>query len=583
MSQRSKLQKKWIIWLVVIIVMVYMVIMIDLYRTQLGFNNKSKNYSRKPQTFSNTVYAVRGNIFDRNLENPTVLATSTPQWKVFLDPSMINTNDAVLFEALASWNELPVENINKGLKKDRSSKYVVLGQTTNRDFVEHLRTNSITRKCVGFESSFVRKYPMGNFLNPVLGIVNSHGESIMGLEYEYNRHLVGTNGFIEGVTDAKRKELRLLRTKEVKPTNGNDIYLTISTFIQKTAEDILVRTMATNNAERGWIVVQRPYTGEILAMASYPTFTRENYGNEDEELRRNNVTSFNFEPGSIMKAMIFSLGLEELHCTTNQVFDCRDRLFFGRRLSDHVKDEETFASALAKSSNRASSIIAMTTTKKRMEEYIKAYGFCEKTGIIRIGEEKGILSPHKKWSDLQFIRIAIGQGISVTPIQMIGMYSTIANGGVRMKPYLIREIHSPTGEVILKNEPKRIGRVISNENAKIMAQLLVGVTDRSIGGTGHRARIPGYSVAGKTGTAQKSINGGYSETDYTGSFVGFFPAENPEVTILVGFDNPKPKYQGSTVAAPVFSELGKAIADYLNIPTNTDNVHNIYNYIDMNK
>jgi cell division protein FtsI/penicillin-binding protein 2 len=166
---------------------------------------------------------------------------------------------------------------------------------------------------------------------------------------------------------------------------------------------------------------------------------------------------------------------------------------------------------------------------------------------------------------------------------MIGMYSTIANGGVRMKPYIVREIHSPTGEVILKNKKEAIGRVISEETAKTMSQLLVGVTDRSIGGTARRAKIPGYNVAGKTGTAQKVIDGRYSTTDYTASFVGFFPAENPEVTILVGFDTPKPQRQGGTVAAPVFAELGKFIANYLNIPQNNDQLHNRYNFIDQNK
>lgn len=580
MSKKSTNQKRWLIFIAVICLIFYGIIVSDLIRTQLGLNFKSSQYAYEPRIYSNTLYAVRGNILDRNLNFPTVLATSAPQWNVFLDPSMISTNDATLYQVLSEWNELPEERIKIGLKRNRKTKYYVLGKTTNRDFVEHLRTNVVTRKCIGFENSYVRTYPMGNFLNPVLGIVNSHGESIFGIEYEYEKYLEGTNGYVLGIADARHRELRSFRSKEQPPVNGANIHLTISTYIQKCAEDALAAAMATNNALRGWVIVQRPYTGEILAMASYPTYTRENYGNEDEELWRNNAVSVNHEPGSIMKAMIFSLGLHDLGYPTNHVFDCRPRLFCGRPLADHVKSEETFASALAKSSNRVSSMLALETTKQRMEQYIKAFGFCEKTGIVKIGEEKGILSPYKKWSDLQQIRIAIGQGISVTPIQMIGMYSTIANGGIRMKPYLIREIHSSNGEVILKNEPKVVGRVISKEVADTMSQLLVGVT---VEGTGRRARIPGYNVAGKTGTAQKAIRGGYSSTDYTGSFVGFFPAEKPEVTILVGLDSPKPKYQGGTVAAPIFAEVGKKIADYLNIPTSEDSIHNLHDYIDMNK
>lgn len=583
MSKRSRKQRYWIIGFGIFIFLLYVIIVTDLIRTQLGLNYKSQHYTFEPKKFKETLYAVRGTIYDRNLDSPTVLATSAPQWTVFIDPSMISTNDTVLFETLASWGELSEEKILEGIGKDRSSKYFRLGKTTNRDFVEYLKTNSVTRKCIGFEDSYVRQYPMGNFLNPVLGIVNSNEEPLFGIEYEYNQYLEGTNGYVTGIKDARQHELRSFRTGEVPAIDGNNIYLTISTYIQHCAEETLINAMATNNAQRGWIIVQRPYTGEILAMASYPTYTRENYGSEDSELFRNFATGWNYEPGSIMKAMIFSLGLNDNLYTTNSVFDCRPRLFYGRPLSDHVGDEETFATALAKSSNRASSIIAMSSTKERMEQYLKAFGFGEKTGIVRIGEEKGIVTPHKNWSNLQHIRIAIGQGISVTPIQMIGMYSTIANGGVRMKPYLVREIHSPTGEVILKNEPQPIGRVISEETAKQISMLLVGVTDRSIGGTGRRARIKGYNVAGKTGTAQKAIPGGYSHTDYTASFVGYFPAEKPEVCILVGLDSPKPLHQGGTVAAPIFSELGKKIADYLNIPTSDDQIHNIYNYIDMNK
>lgn len=582
MSKRAKKQKIWILIILFGGIIFYSFIVTDLIRTQLGISSKARYYANKPQTYSNTLYAVRGNILDRNLDFPTVLATSAPQWNIFLDPSMISTNtsDEALFNTLASWNELPEERIKIGLKKSRTSKYYVLGKTTNREFVEYLETNSITRKCIGFEDSYVRKYPMGNFLNPVLGIVNSHGESIFGLEYEYDQYLDGTNGYVLGIADARHNELRSFRSKEQQPIHGNDIYLTISTYIQKCAEDALATAMATNNALRGWIIVQRPYTGEILAMASYPTYTRENYGSEDEELWRNNAISVNHEPGSIMKAMIFSLGLYDNLYTTNSVFDCRPRLFCGRPLADHVGPEETYASALAKSSNRVSSMIALSTTKQRMDQYLKAFGFGQKTGIVRIGEEKGILPPYKSWSDLQQIRIAIGQGVSVTPIQMIGMYSTIANGGIRMKPYLIREIRSSSGEVILENKPKAIGRVIDEKTAKAISQLLIGVT---VQGTGRRARIPGYNVAGKTGTAQKAIRGGYSSTDYTGSFVGFFPAEKPEITILVGLDSPKPKYQGGTVAAPIFAEVGKKIADYLNIPTNDGSINNLHDYIDMNK
>lgn len=583
MSQRSKRQKKWIIFILILGILTYSLIVLDLIRTQLGLNLKSQRYSFAPRQYSKTLPAIRGNIYDRNLENPTILATSVPQWRVFIDPSMISTNDLTLFNTLNSWGELPEERIKIALKKDRSSKYYILGKTTNREFADFLKTNSITRRCIGLESSHVRVYPQENFLNPLLGIVNSQGDPIFGFEYEYNRYLCGTNGYVKGVADARQNEIRQFRTEEVPPVNGNNIYLTISAPIQEKAEALLNQAIATNNALRGWIIVQRPYTGEILAMASYPTYTRENYGNEETELFRNYATSWNYEPGSIMKAMTFSLALNDNLYKTNDVFDCRPRNFFGYPLDDHVNDEETLASALAKSSNRASTLIALTTTEERMEQYLKAYGFLKKTGIVRIGEEKGICQPYKDWSKIQFVRIAIGQGISVTPIQMIGMYSTIANGGVRMKPYIVREIHSPTGEVILKNKKEAIGRVISEETAKTMSQLLVGVTDRSIGGTGRRAKIPGYNVAGKTGTAQKVIDGRYSTTDYTASFVGFFPAENPEVTILVGFDTPKPQRQGGTVAAPVFAELGKFIANYLNIPQNNDQLHNRYNFIDQNK
>ena len=265
-----------------------------------------------------------------------------------------------------------------------------------------------------------------------------------------------------------------------------------------------------------------------------------------------------------MKGLTFAAGINEGLYRTNSLINCDAMLYAGRTLQDHVHGDITLTDATKHSSNRAASRVAMALGKDKFGDYLNRFGFGKKTGISLEGESVGILRPLRTWSELDLIRMAIGQTLCVTGIQMVSMYSAIANQGVRMKPYVISRIIGSDGNVLVENNPVRIGETISPATAADMAFMLGTVTE--VGGTGRRAHIPGYKVAGKTGTAQMPINGGYSKTDYMASFIGFFPASDPQITILVTFEAPHPNYYGGTVAGPVFSRIGAEVARYLEIP-----------------
>ncbi len=531
-----------------------------LYDIQIGSKSSgivnAMDYTKK-------LPARRGGIYDRNgLNQP--LASSVPYWRVFLDPEVIPEGEhAQVMRLLCQFGEFDEDKIFRAVSS-RKGRYFPIGQTINRETIDNLSTNKFLKRCVGKDNVTRRNYPIGSHMCHVVGVVNSLGEALDGIELNMNKYLTGTDGYIKGVASGKRREIASKREEKVDPVNGADVFLTLDRTIQYFVETALDEAMIETKARSAWVIVQNPRTGEILAMASRPNFEPDQFGSCDPEAKWNRAIFMNFEPGSTMKALPFAAGLNEGLYETNSLINVDAVLYAGRTLKDHVKGDITLTVATQKSSNRATSRVAMALGRQKMEEYLKAFDFGRKSGIGLNGESTGILAPSQSWSEVQAIRIAIGQGISVTGIQMVSLYSTLANKGLRMKPYVVDKVVAANGEVILQNHPTPLGRPFTEKTASDTAFMLGTVTET--GGTGRRAKIPGYAVAGKTGTAQIAIPGGYSSTDYTASFVGFFPAGNPQVTILVALDAPKPNYHGGTVAAPVFAKIGAAVARYLEIP-----------------
>jgi len=282
----------------------------------------------------------------------------------------------------------------------------------------------------------------------------------------------------------------------------------------------------------------------------------------------NRAIGFNYEPGSTFKAVVASAALNEKLVTPSTLFDCENGswTYAGKPLRDtHPYGRLTFADGVKKSSNIMAAKVALSVGEERCYRYLKAYGVGEKTRVDLPGEERGILHEPKKWSGISLTRIAIGQGVSTTAIQILSIFSAIANDGFLMRPWIVKEVRAADGTLLVQGSPEAVSRPIRADTAATMRELLARVTEE--GGTGTRAAVEGYRVAGKTGTAQKPdpIHGGYSQTAHVGSFVGFVPVEQPQIAIIVVIDEPQPCHYGGVVAAPVFARIAAQAVRYLDI------------------
>ncbi len=528
----------------------------------LQLSNHSKVTGRE---YKRTLLALRGRIFDRNGEQHP-MALSLPARQFFIDPKSVKKEHDVKSVAKIVAESLGLaeaEVMAQFRRKD--SRYIPIARSTD-DRVYGMLSDKSRVSGVSADNITIRRYPQGRRMAHVLGFVNSMGVGGAGIEQQFNNKLTGSHGMIEGEKDALRSEIFSRRSIHVPAIAGADIYLTLDHNIQYAVEQALQEVVEKFDATGGWVIVQDVKTGAILAMASSPDFEPENYTDESLDVWRNNALAIVYEPGSIMKAVTVAAALNERLVTPETVIDAGEGIWFyaGKPLRDHVTGRITVSTALKKSSNIACAKLGLMLGSKRLEGYLRAFNFGSKLGIELPGEERGILARSKDWDKLKPTRIPIGQGVAVTGLQMINAYSALANDGVMMQPYVVEKIVSPSGEVVFKAEPKVLGRPVRAEVARTVRAMLVGVTEG--GGTGRRAAVPGYSIAGKTGTAQKAVPGGYSSTDYYASFVGFVPGSNPVFSVLVSVERPRPQHMGGYVAAPVFSKVAAATARYLEVP-----------------
>nr|MDA3925023.1 penicillin-binding protein 2 [Kiritimatiellia bacterium] len=331
------------------------------------------------------------------------------------------------------------------------------------------------------------------------------------------------------------------------------------------AEKALKKAIEKFRALGGWAIVERVKTGEILAMASFPDFEPEYYNNVNSNLWNNKSITVNYEPGSVMKPIVIASALNQGIITEHTTIDVGSGNWYycHRILRDHVKGIINTKKALVKSSNIFCGKVGLMMGNDYLYRYLRAFNFGSKLGIDLGGEQFGILYQPEKWDKLKPTRIPMGQGVAVTGLQMVNAYACLANDGVLMKPYVVSKIVSPNGDVIIQNKPEVIGRPVRKEIAQSVRGMMIDITRK--GGTGWRAAVAGYTVGGKTGTAQKPIDGHYSETDYYASFIGFIPAVKPVFVVLVTIDTPKPQHTGGYVAGPAFAEIATATAKYLEV------------------
>lgn len=528
----------------------------------LGSHEARRDRIDRLRQFREELRGRRGAIYDRG-GAANILAVDLPVKDICADPSLVVASNAVLMVAsrLAEALAMDVDEVAVKLNQP-GRRYVRLQRFAQEDLTQAVTEADLPG--VFFQDANVRHYPYGSFMCHVLGFVNYEGVGSAGVEQRFDPVLKGLPGVVEGRLDALRQELYLERERYEPGRQGNSVELTIDRNVQHIVEKAIDEVMEEFSASAAWSIVQRVKTGEILAMVSRPAFDLNRFYETRPDVRLNRAVGANYEPGSTLKAATFAAALNEGIVMPETVFDCEDGAWYykGKLLRDsHPYGDLTVADGLKKSSNILTAKVALMLGNERLYSYLRAFGFGELTGIDLPGEEAGIFHPPSKWYGISPTRIPIGQGIATTGLQILGLYCTIANDGYRMRPYVVRRVIDSTGQVVHEGRPEVVARVIRPATAALMRELLAAATED--GGTGQRARIGDMRVAGKTGTAQKPVPGGYSPTDYVASFVGFLPVDEPEIGIIVVVDNPKPLYYGGQVAAPAFGSIAGEVSRYL--------------------
>ncbi len=399
------------------------------------------------------------------------------------------------------------------------------------------------------------------------------------MEMRYETLLKGRPGRVSGTRTAVGKEVRIKRGVDVDPQTGCMVQLTIDHNIQYQVEKALREGVASNGAERAWCIVLSAKTGAVLAMASLPDFEPEHFNKYPFDCQRNNAISINYEPGSVMKCITACAALNERLVGPDTLISSahNDPRYF-RLPTDHGHKWDPMMSvrdAVVHSSNIIFGKIGVDLGPKRLKKYMDEFGLGQKTGIQLPGEERGDIPPVEKWDKVKWSRAPIGQGVAVTGIQLAAAYGAIANDGELLRPYIVENVIDADGVVIEHHEKEVIGHPCRPEVARSVREMMLGVAKR--GGTARRAAVRGYSVAGKTGTAQIPYPGsGYSGTDYHASFIGIIPASKPEVVILVTYRKPAFcrrlggqyeifNHQGGTCAAPTFRRIAEYTMRYLEV------------------
>lgn len=541
-----------------------------------------------------TIEASRGIIYDSQGE---ILADNLTTSSLIVVPSQIvDSIDTAykLSQILDCDSDTILEKITKKVSVERI-------QPEGRQLDENKASQIDRLKLSGvyLVSDTLRYYPYGNYLAQTLGFVGIDNQGLAGLELKYDEYLSGTNGSINYYMNAKSQNLSIYPAQYNYPISGMDIQLTINTKVQDVVERELENAYETYNPDSILCIAMNPQTGEILALASMPDFDPNDYQNADEEIYNRNLPIWkSYEPGSTFKIITFSSALNEnlFDMDEDTYYDKGYEIVGGVRIKSWKKGGhglQTFREVLQNSSNPGFVEIGRRLGKDKLYQYIQDFGLTEKTGVDLIGESSGIMFAYDDFNEVEQATVAFGQGISITPIQLVRAVCACINGGYLYQPYIVDKIiESSTNDVIVDNEPVLLRQVISEEtSAKVRDALESVVTD----GGGKNAYIDGYRIGGKTGTAQIASNGTYSGNGYILSFIGVAPIDDPQIVLYIAMDNPQNcvQYGGTTVAPiarkmfiDILPALGieKVLEQDEKVKTVTDEItYEVENYIGMNK
>lgn len=505
--------------------------------------------------------AHRGAVYDRN-GNP--LAISVDLETVYADPALV-TNPGTVAKRLARVLNLRAAEIAERMQPTPSwSRYEVIARQLSPETARKVRALKLPG--IALKAEPKRLYPNKRLASHILGSVNNFDAAgASGIELEYDDILSGDPGRMVLEEDPTGRALPHTESTFERPRPGRSLYLTIDKDLQHFTELTLAEAASRYHAESATAIVMRPRTGEILALANVPAFDPNTPGRSPPESWRNRALTDMYEPGSAYKIVTVSAALEEGVVTPRTAYTVPDALPYADRVFNdshpHPTEKMTVAEIIRDSSNVGTIKIGLDLGGKRLDKYVRRFGFGTRTGLDFPGESAGIVIPREDWSGTTIATIPIGQGIAVTPMQMAVAYSALANGGVRVEPKLLYATMGGRGDVRRASRPAT-HRIVSARTARRMVRMLTGVVEE---GTGIQAQIPGYLVAGKTGTAQKPLpTGGYGNS-YVASFAGFAPARDPEIMAIVVMDNPSPIWGGST-AAPAFRTITEFALRHLGVP-----------------
>ena len=496
----------------------------------------------------------RGAIYDRQM-NP--LAMSLGVDSVFVVPSEL-TEPQMVASLLAPVLRVDADELRNRFQASHSFCWAKRRVTPE----ESNRVRDLNLKGIYFQQETKRFYPKRELAAQAIGYVGLDDKGLGGIEYALNEEITGKPGRVLLASDAHR---RTFHSTEWPGIPGKNVVLTLDEKIQYIAEKALAEEVESAHAAGGVAIVQNPNTGEILALASQPTFNPNDFNASPAASRLNRAVGWVYEPGSTFKLVAVSAALEEKLTTPEEIIDCQGGKIM---LAGHtIHDDKphyvlSLTDMVAESSDVGTIKLAIRLGEDRLYRYIRAFGFGSKTGVDLPGEERGLLQPPSRWSKISIGEMSIGQEAAVTPLQMVTMYSAVANGGILFEPHVVHDVFMGSHHDDLP--PAAGHRVLSAQTAETMRKIFAAVVDH---GTGKAAQLAGYTSAGKTGTAQKiDANGSYNHSLHIGSFIGFAPATNPAVTILVVIDSPVGAYYGAEVAAPVFRSIAEQTLGYLNIP-----------------
>ncbi len=533
----------------------FVAIGVQLYNIQVKDHDKFKYYAERQQNKIYPVKSERGTVKDREGK---VLAYTKDDISFYVDTRMLSKNGR---DTLASrLSAVFGKSKNHYIKQMKSKKgNVLLEKKVSR--IESLLLSDLVVDAFYKTEDYTRVYPYGKSASHILGFVDQNENGATGIEKQLNEQLTGIDGRLLVERDALGRIVTVNDELTIPAVSGAEVTLTISQQYQSILEEELEKGLNEYQSKSGVGIVMNPKNGEILAMASFPNYNPEDYNKYSNEERRNRILTDTYEPGSTIKAIVMSMLFEEEKVRENEVINTENGTY--KFLRTRIKDTHSFENLTVREVLEQSSNIGMVKLSARLDDnsfykYLRDFGFGNTTSIDIPGETAGRLKKPDEFSKYTKAFVAHGYEIAVTPMQVISAFSAVINGGILYQPHVVSKIKSFSKNEVVENNSKKIRRVISEKTSKKMKELLLGVVEN---GTASLARLDDVLIGGKTGTSQKLIKGSYSSTDYNSSFIGFFPADDPQVICLIVIDSPKIGRYGGRVAAPIFRNVAERIIE----------------------